>query len=161
MRSATATPSSSALWASIGPRTTSPIAHTLGRFVRQFSSTAIKPRSSLRPTPSALRPSVLARRPIETMSRSKTALCALPSAPVYSTVTSFFAFTPVIFTPSSIFRPCFVKIFQASLAKKRSEEHTSELQSPDHLVCRLLLEKKNKQNFPYVEVIPKTCVADL
>src|SRR5438552_8684031 len=27
----------------------------------------------------------------------------------------------------------------------RSEEHTSELQSPDHLVCRLLLEKKNWQ----------------
>src|SRR5258708_1610251 len=26
--------------------------------------------------------------------------------------------------------------------KSRSEEHTSELQSPDHLVCRLLLEKK-------------------
>src|SRR5258708_30864679 len=26
--------------------------------------------------------------------------------------------------------------------KFRSEEHTSELQSPDHLVCRLLLEKK-------------------
>src|SRR5215216_1766678 len=29
------------------------------------------------------------------------------------------------------------------LAPRRSEEHTSELQSPDHLVCRLLLEKKN------------------
>src|SRR5258708_20401947 len=28
--------------------------------------------------------------------------------------------------------------------RKRSEEHTSELQSPDHLVCRLLLEKKKK-----------------
>src|SRR5207244_10457270 len=28
-------------------------------------------------------------------------------------------------------------------ASYRSEEHTSELQSPDHLVCRLLLEKKN------------------
>src|SRR5207244_9574958 len=27
-------------------------------------------------------------------------------------------------------------------AVSRSEEHTSELQSPDHLVCRLLLEKK-------------------
>src|SRR5947208_4835738 len=27
----------------------------------------------------------------------------------------------------------------------RSEEHTSELQSPDHLVCRLLLEKKKTQ----------------
>src|SRR5258708_20235092 len=29
----------------------------------------------------------------------------------------------------------------------RSEEHTSELQSPDHLVCRLLLEKKKKHSF--------------
>src|SRR5947208_12761622 len=28
----------------------------------------------------------------------------------------------------------------------RSEEHTSELQSPDHLVCRLLLEKKNTRH---------------
>src|SRR5258708_12292637 len=28
----------------------------------------------------------------------------------------------------------------------RSEEHTSELQSPDHLVCRLLLEKKKYVN---------------
>src|SRR3990170_7109627 len=28
----------------------------------------------------------------------------------------------------------------------RSEEHTSELQSPDHLVCRLLLEKKKKHS---------------
>ena len=31
------------------------------------------------------------------------------------------------------------------LVKKGSEEHTSELQSPDHLVCRLLLEKKKKK----------------
>src|SRR5438876_6782184 len=30
------------------------------------------------------------------------------------------------------------------LEVERSEEHTSELQSPVHLVCRLLLEKKNK-----------------
>src|SRR5258708_10643433 len=29
----------------------------------------------------------------------------------------------------------------------RSEEHTSELQSPDHLVCRLLLEKKKTTTF--------------
>src|SRR5258708_35853396 len=29
----------------------------------------------------------------------------------------------------------------------RSEEHTSELQSPDHLVCRLLLEKKKIKSF--------------
>src|SRR5258708_459344 len=31
-------------------------------------------------------------------------------------------------------------------APPRSEEHTSELQSPDHLVCRLLLEKKKLVN---------------
>src|SRR5258708_11534623 len=30
----------------------------------------------------------------------------------------------------------------------RSEEHTSELQSPDHLVCRLLLEKKKMKTRP-------------
>src|SRR5258708_20535936 len=31
---------------------------------------------------------------------------------------------------------------------ERSEEHTSELQSPDHLVCRLLLEKKKNNLRP-------------
>src|SRR5690348_17897325 len=35
----------------------------------------------------------------------------------------------------------------------RSEEHTSELQSPVHLVCRLLLEKK-KHKFTYLIVHP-------
>src|SRR2546429_1614257 len=34
---------------------------------------------------------------------------------------------------------------EAFLATLRSEEHTSELQSRLHLVCRLLLEKKNKK----------------
>src|SRR5258708_8609590 len=41
------------------------------------------------------------------------------------------------------------------LDMERSEEHTSELQSPDHLVCRLLLEKKNRY-----ELMPDL-VADL
>src|SRR5258708_19448214 len=40
--------------------------------------------------------------------------------------------------------------FCTSCAGPRSEEHTSELQSPDHLVCRLLLEKKNdRDSFAY------------
>src|SRR5256885_11678562 len=34
--------------------------------------------------------------------------------------------------------------FQFTVRDPRSEEHTSELQSPCNLVCRLLLEKKNK-----------------
>src|SRR5437764_13946390 len=33
----------------------------------------------------------------------------------------------------------------ATRARERSEEHTSELQSPMYLVCRLLLEKKKKK----------------
>src|SRR5437764_9716755 len=36
-------------------------------------------------------------------------------------------------------------IEQATLGPDRSEEHTSELQSPMYLVCRLLLEKKKKK----------------
>src|SRR5258708_15259845 len=39
-----------------------------------------------------------------------------------------------------------ISIQPITVAAWRSEEHTSELQSPDHLVCRLLLEKKKKQN---------------
>src|SRR5229473_7923938 len=35
----------------------------------------------------------------------------------------------------------------------RSEEHTSELQSLAYLVCRLLLEKKNKNNFMIIVII--------
>src|SRR5471030_3347446 len=36
----------------------------------------------------------------------------------------------------------------SSAVRVRSEEHTSELQSLRHLVCRLLLEKKKKDPFP-------------
>src|SRR5438552_11488466 len=39
-----------------------------------------------------------------------------------------------------------VRDVQPGKLRERSEEHTSELQSPDHLVCRLLLEKKKKKN---------------
>src|SRR5258708_20620656 len=37
---------------------------------------------------------------------------------------------------------------------RRSEEHTSELQSPDHLVCRLLLEKKKNST----QITPTRCL---
>src|SRR2546422_7782126 len=40
----------------------------------------------------------------------------------------------------------------ARLLTVRSEEHTSELQSRLHLVCRLLLEKKKKKNRPRVHI---------
>src|SRR5947199_2242338 len=44
------------------------------------------------------------------------------------------------------------------LSELRSEEHTSELQSLRHLVCRLLLEKKKKRKYCYPER-PKTSAA--
>src|SRR5207244_10307413 len=56
------------------------------------------------------------------------------------------------FTPSSRWSPwitpaaCAIsKSPGTSTRSRRSEEHTSELQSPDHLVCRLLLEKKKNK----------------
>src|SRR2546427_12407292 len=39
------------------------------------------------------------------------------------------------------------RIFYSGTLQMRSEEHTSELQSQSNLVCRLLLEKKNKQKY--------------
>src|SRR5437867_5292781 len=42
---------------------------------------------------------------------------------------------------------CAVNVNRAAWA--RSEEHTSELQSPYDLVCRLLLEKKKNMNSPF------------
>src|SRR5438552_9660016 len=46
----------------------------------------------------------------------------------------------------------------AIMTTTRSEEHTSELQSPDHLVCRLLLEKKKKHNDPSTDAKPETAL---
>src|SRR2546422_7562663 len=47
--------------------------------------------------------------------------------------------------PSFISTPaCSMKLGHFSIIRTRSEEHTSELQSRLHLVCRLLLEKKKK-----------------
>src|SRR5258708_28089049 len=43
--------------------------------------------------------------------------------------------------PGELFARWF-PVRQPRTRPRRSEEHTSELQSPDHLVCRLLLEKK-------------------
>src|SRR3712207_6962895 len=41
---------------------------------------------------------------------------------------------------------------------RRSEEHTSELQSRQYLVCRLLLEKKKRDRLTYTDKIRSVCV---
>src|SRR5438552_17088782 len=52
---------------------------------------------------------------------------------------------PISGTRRSCFAPASADSAPARWRRARSEEHTSELQSPDHLVCRLLLEKKNNK----------------
>src|SRR5207244_4651199 len=55
------------------------------------------------------------------------------------------ACAPKNFTGLSSTQPSVTSSLKAfAIFVMRSEEHTSELQSPDHLVCRLLLEKKKK-----------------
>src|SRR5438552_5786072 len=54
-------------------------------------------------------------------------------------------------SPASICRARVTSVSSASPPRMRSEEHTSELQSPDHLVCRLLLEKKKTPRTAYGE----------
>src|SRR5258708_31956756 len=64
-----------------------------------------------------------------------------PPYPTHSTSGDMAARSRIKFAPckSPLGSPTDRKILML-----RSEEHTSELQSPDHLVCRLLLEKKKK-----------------
>src|SRR5258708_28628998 len=54
--------------------------------------------------------------------------------------------------------PAVVATFGSLAFEIRSEEHTSELQSPDHLVCRLLLEKKKTNNsYRSCHITPHLC----
>src|SRR5258708_9279069 len=67
----------------------------------------------------------------------------LPSGPPgYSQTSEPSAFFLTVSGAPSFAWTCCAGIPFETVRKNRSEEHTSELQSPDHLVCRLLLEKK-------------------
>src|SRR3989442_8971632 len=52
--------------------------------------------------------------------------------------------SPVLFFPNGTYRITKTLVLASSISVSRSEEHTSELQSRPHLVCRLLLEKKKQ-----------------
>src|SRR2546429_1884875 len=54
-------------------------------------------------------------------------------------------------------RPRNHRALRAGEQRARSEEHTSELQSRLHLVCRLLLEKKKKTELSALDVVVKCC----
>src|SRR5689334_24794036 len=57
------------------------------------------------------------------------------------------ALCPLCLCGSSLWDQNAIGYFTLTLSPPRSEEHTSELQSQFHLVCRLLLEKKKKKRY--------------
>src|SRR2546430_12568720 len=82
--------------------------------------------------------------PYTTLFRSAISKCSFVSPKYFDTVR-----TPLIqgrdFTERDDAAAPPVVIVNQEFASLRSEEHTSELQSQSNLVCRLLLEKKNKK----------------
>src|SRR5690554_7518168 len=64
---------------------------------------------------------------------------------IYSVTYSSINKSSVVFINSNSMRIIMDFISPFSMPSLRSEEHTSELQSRPHLVCRLLLEKKKKK----------------
>src|SRR5215216_7543975 len=58
---------------------------------------------------------------------------------------TLFPYTTLFRSPSAVTRSPAPPAWPTWRSSRRSEEHTSELQSPDHLVCRLLLEKKKQK----------------
>src|SRR5258708_22928291 len=68
----------------------------------------------------------------------------LPFSIIYQSTSPSFTFKSCLclapFFSFLILKDLIPPFYGLTMRKKRSEEHTSELQSPDHLVCRLLLE---------------------
>src|SRR5690606_40821145 len=95
---------------------------------------ALAPRRPPRPTPF----------PYTTLFRSTSAILILAAAaPAADSDASIAPPPPVAVALPPAVPPPPAPYFQVVIEQQRSEEHTSELQSRENLVCRLLLEKKN------------------
>src|SRR5258708_27218999 len=82
--------------------------------------------------------------PYTTLFRSRTATSRWASCRASCT------YARATLADSSVRAACVSACAARADTQARSEEHTSELQSPDHLVCRLLLEKKKPtRKVPY------------
>src|SRR5256885_13081064 len=68
--------------------------------------------------------------------------CALPIFAQHHRPSHEAGFDQVPQSSSAVRWPVWIAVLRVKLGSSRSEEHTSELQSPCNLVCRLLLEKK-------------------
>src|SRR5437870_7857676 len=76
---------------------------------------------------------------LESSNNHKLAVCAFKRRPIVLNI------WPINFSGSGAVVRTSKLCANASTCPRRSEEHTSELQSRGHLVCRLLLEKKKHQ----------------
>mmetsp|Transcript_16412 Transcript_16412/g.62243 ORF Transcript_16412/g.62243 Transcript_16412/m.62243 type:complete len:229 (-) Transcript_16412:427-1113(-) len=128
MVSTAATPSSSALCASMGPSMTSPMAHTPGTLVRSSWSTGMRPRRSVSmPTFSRPRPWVKGRRPVATRTTSVSmTLCSPPAAGstvrrTPSSVTS----EETTLVPMRKVMPCFSRLLRKALESSLSRDGTA------------------------------------
>src|SRR5256885_10899021 len=73
----------------------------------------------------------------------------------YTTLFRSFRFSAVCPHETIAYLPCPpIALSSESVSDWRSEEHTSELQSPCNLVCRLLLEKKQDSKEPPIFLLP-------
>src|SRR5262245_63745628 len=79
-------------------------------------------------------------------SRAGGSLIGMDCRIVIAVTTSSFSATIVGVCELSMMSGSLLPLFNSRTAATRSEEHTSELQSLRHLVCRLLLEKKKNIN---------------
>src|SRR5690606_41113492 len=85
-----------------------------------------------------------------------TTCCPLPISVVGRQIVIIQLFSEIRFAPTPIYQQMFAQktgnnhpnpiVHITRFVQLRSEEHTSELQSRENLVCRLLLEKKKKKN---------------
>src|SRR5215467_15040719 len=83
---------------------------------------------------------------------------SLPAAAATAPKVVFFPDAACVMVPFwAVHSPAgtFHSLAAASISIMRSEEHTSELQSPCNLVCRLLLEKKKKNKNTYLHIKKK------
>src|SRR5437762_10678733 len=101
-----------------------------------FSTFRLPPRPTLFPYTTLFRSTSRDRLRDTAIFRSKTRARSFAS---------FFSRATRAFCDSASRTDCSSSCADVSRSTTRSEEHTSELQSPMYLVCRLLLEKKKKQ----------------
>src|SRR5438876_7798530 len=81
-----------------------------------------------------------------------------PYTSLFRSIVVFFLWTKVL--KPWLNKPADITGVSAASSQARSEEHTSELQSPVHLVCRLLLEKKKtKRNLDIQHILDDQAVS--